>query len=64
MTGSSKGAGNRCSIGLDLVLERLEVLVSGVDSYFPGCSIIEVYLFVVDGFYCGGYGGLHVDRYF
>ena len=34
MEGSSKGDGNIIIIGLDLLLERLEVVVSEVASYF------------------------------
>ena len=61
---SSKGAGNGSAIVLDLLVERMEVVVSGVASYFTECSIIEVHFFVVYGFFCGGYVGRHVDGYF
>ena len=47
---SSKGAGNGSAIVLDLLVERMEVIVSRVASYFTECSIIEVHFFVVDGF--------------
>ena len=49
MAVSSKGAGNGGSIGFGLLLDRLEVVVSGVASHFTDCSMIELHFFVVDG---------------
>ena len=64
VTGSSKGAGNGSAIFLDLLVERMEFVVSGVASYFTECSMIEVHFFVVYWFFCGGCGGQYVDGYF
>ena len=64
MTGSSKGAGNGSGIGLYFLVERMDVVVSGVASYLPECSMIEVHCIEVDWFFCGGCGGQHVDGYF
>ena len=61
---SSKGAGNGGRICLGFPVERLEVVVSGVASYFPECSTIELHFFVVDGFCCGICCSQHFDEYF
>ena len=50
MAGSSRGAGNGSGIGIDLIVEILEVVVCGVASYLPECSMIELHFFVVDRF--------------
>ena len=64
MEGSSKGAGNGSGIDLDLLVQRMEFVVSVVASYFPDCSMIEVHFFIMDGFCCRGCGGRRVDGYF
>ena len=45
------GAGSGSGIGIDLLVKRLEVVLSGVASYFPECSMIKVHFFVVDEFF-------------
>ena len=64
LASSSKGAGNGSGIGIDFLVERLEVVVNEVASYFPECSMIELHFYVVDGFCCGFCGRQNVDGYF